>query len=288
MASLAGVPQEVLEHIAYYAATDTFLGPPDGLVPLLSVDRRTHAALSIGTNHYLWSRVFAAKFDLASPLRRLAACGRTVSPADICEELKLRCALLRAVRGRTHARATSYALSPTHRDALRAVLWMAYLMLLENDGKNERQLREYAGFDGWLKEFLFDPTGAALAAWSVGQDLWPPSDERVSLALWLFWYMLKPGECVYVCAHQRAVYCGGNRTSAAGEEACVCPACIECTVSTFHAWGLRRRRRVHLCHIHVRRRMHSEAFTTSIAVAFCVLASPVSLILDRGVGVTCF
>ena len=194
MASLAGVPQEVLEHIAYYAATDTFLGPPDGLVPLLSVDRRTHAALSMSSNPYLWSRIFAFKFDLDCPLRRLAACGRTVHPPEICEELKLRFTLLRNIRRGADSLTTSDKLSPIHRDALRSVLWMAYLMMLENDGKNERQLREYGGFDSWLKDFLFDPRGASLAASSVKADLWPPNNEFSALALWLFWYMLKPGE----------------------------------------------------------------------------------------------
>lgn len=194
MSTLSSVPQEVLEQIAFYAAVNTFLGPPRGLTSLLSVDRRTHAALSMSSNPYFWSRIFAFKFDLAPAVRRLAECGRTVGPAEICEELKLRCSLLRTVRNRADALATSYALSPTHRDSLRSVLWMAYLMMLENDGKNERQLREYAGFDGWLKYFLFDLHGASLAAWSVKMDLWPPNDERSALALWLFWYMLKPGE----------------------------------------------------------------------------------------------
>ncbi|KAH9920832.1 uncharacterized protein BXZ73DRAFT_52052 [Epithele typhae] len=194
MSALANVPQEVLEHIAYFAATDTFLGPPDGLIPLLSVDRRTHGALSISSNPYLWSRIFASKFDLTPPTRRLRSLGRTLSTLDICEELKLRCSLLKVIRRRTDARATSYALSPTHRDGLRSVLWTAYLMMLENEGRNERQLREYAGFDVWLKEFLFHASGASLAVWSVKADLWPPNNERAALALWLFWYMLKPEE----------------------------------------------------------------------------------------------
>ncbi|KAH9023383.1 hypothetical protein EDB85DRAFT_325698 [Lactarius pseudohatsudake] len=44
-------------------------------------------------------------------------------------------------------------------DAMRALhkmLWTAYLMILENDGVNERQLREYALVDGWLRAFWFD------------------------------------------------------------------------------------------------------------------------------------
>ncbi|KAI9058779.1 hypothetical protein FKP32DRAFT_1597105 [Trametes sanguinea] len=192
MSILANVPQEVLEHIAFFAATDSFLGPPDGLSGLLSVDRRTHSALSVSSNPYLWSRIFAYKFDLDSALRRLS--DRAIGPAEICDEFKLRCTLLKRIRKRTDSLATSYSLSPTHRDSLRSILWMAYLMMLENDGKNSRQLREYAGFDLWLKDFLFHPSGASLAAWSVNVDLWPPNDERAALALWLFWYTLKPDD----------------------------------------------------------------------------------------------
>ncbi|TBU42697.1 hypothetical protein BD309DRAFT_865776 [Dichomitus squalens] len=196
MSSLATIPQEVLEHIAFFAATDGFLGPPAGITALLSVDRRTHAVLSVSSNPYLWSRIFAFKFDVACPSWRIGEKDRAIGPAEACEEFKLRCTLLKRIRSRTDCLATSYALSPTHRDALRSILWMAYLMMLENDGKNDLQLREYARFDVWLKDFLFHPTGASLAAWSVKIDLWPPNDERSALALWLFWYMLKPDEYI--------------------------------------------------------------------------------------------
>ncbi|KAI0659610.1 hypothetical protein C8Q70DRAFT_985514 [Cubamyces menziesii] len=192
MSVLASIPQEVLEHVAFFAATDNFLGPPHGLVALLMVDRRTHAALSMSTNPYFWSRIFAYKFDLPCSSHRPSE--RSLGPPEICEEFKLRCTLLQRIRRRTDCLATSYTLSPTHRDALRSILWMAYLMMLENNGKNDKQLRDYAGFDAWLKDFLFHPSGASLAAWSVKVDLWPPNDERSALALWLFWYMLKPDD----------------------------------------------------------------------------------------------
>ncbi|KAI0744563.1 hypothetical protein C8Q76DRAFT_4861 [Earliella scabrosa] len=194
MSALASIPQEVLEHIAFFTATATFLGPPNGITALLSVDRRTHAALSMSSNPYLWSRIFSYKFDVSCPTWRLAERDRPPGPPEICEEFKLRCTLLKRIRRRTDCLATSYTLSPTHRDSLRSILWMAYLMMLENEGKNDQQLREYAGFDAWLKDFLFHQNGASLAAWSVKDDLWPPNDERSALALWLFWYMLKPDE----------------------------------------------------------------------------------------------
>ena len=206
MASFSSIPQEVLEHIAYFAATQDFLGPPDGITALLRVDRCTHEALSMSSNHFLWSRIFAYKFDLSSPVSRLAARGKEVGPPEICEEFKLRCTLLSRIRRRTDCHAGSLNISPTHRDALRSILWMAYLMMLENEGKNDKQLREYAGFDAWLKDFLFHPEGASLAALSVKEDLWPPNDERSALALWLFWYMLKPGECSDFMALDREIW----------------------------------------------------------------------------------
>ncbi|KAI0673134.1 hypothetical protein C8Q78DRAFT_1022947 [Trametes maxima] len=192
MTSLASIPQEVLELIAFFAATDGFLGPPSGVIGLLGADRRTHTALSMPSNPYLWSRIFAHKFDTSSALQRLT--DRSICPTEMCEEFRKRCIWLKHIRRRTDSLATSYTLSPTHRLNLQTVLWMAYLMMLENEGKNVRQLREYAGFDVWLKDFLFHPSGASLAAWSVRIDLWPPNDERTALALWLFWYMLQPDD----------------------------------------------------------------------------------------------
>jgi len=70
-------------------------------------------------------------------------------------------------------------------------------MLLENDGKNERQLREYGRIDGWLKEFWFDFDGASNAMACVKYDQWPESHEKMSLAMWLFWLLLRPDEYMH-------------------------------------------------------------------------------------------
>ena len=83
-------------------------------------------------------------------------------------------------------------------DDLTQVLWLAYLMMLENDGKNERQLREYAGIDGWLKDFWFDANGASRVVSSVSRDEWPSNHENMCLGMWLFWLLLRPGEYIYV------------------------------------------------------------------------------------------
>jgi hypothetical protein len=66
-------------------------------------------------------------------------------------------------------------------------------MMLENDGKNEQQLREYAGIEEWLHKFWFHRDGASMARYAIKQDHWPQDNERNALAMWLFWFLLRPG-----------------------------------------------------------------------------------------------
>lgn len=184
--SFPNVPQEVLEHIAFFAATDEFLGPPRGLLPLLLLNRTLHNALSVESNPHLYARIFAHKYDVTPTLRRM---GVDALPADaMAEELQRRSVALKRLRGRTDSTGTP---SPQQ---LTELLWIAYLMVLESDGRNEQQLREYAQMDQWLKEFWFAPDGASGAMHTVKTvDRWPEDSERISLALWLFWFLLKPG-----------------------------------------------------------------------------------------------
>ncbi|KAI0946302.1 hypothetical protein AcV7_010314 [Taiwanofungus camphoratus] len=193
MMCLDTVPHEILEHIGFFAATDSFLGPPAGVTALLAVSRRTNSALSIASNPHLWARIFAHKFDLASPLRRLGSDSTTA--LALATELRHRCILIRRIRLRSDTIAPTFEISRGHVRLLNSLLWMAYLMMLENDGKNKRQLLEYARIDEWLKEYLFHPSGASLIRWSVKLDIWPSGDdERNTLALWLFWFILKPDD----------------------------------------------------------------------------------------------
>lgn len=66
-------------------------------------------------------------------------------------------------------------------------------MMLENDGKNEQQLLDYAEIDVWLMEYWFDEQGASSAVSMIYQPVWPVEDEKNSLAMWLFWFLLRPG-----------------------------------------------------------------------------------------------
>ncbi|KAG6336312.1 hypothetical protein ID866_2788 [Astraeus odoratus] len=82
-------------------------------------------------------------------------------------------------------------------DCLHDLLWLAYLMMLENDGKNEQQLRHYANIEAWLMDYWFDDEGSSLASYRISQDQWPLEDVKNSIAMWLLWLLLRPGAIIF-------------------------------------------------------------------------------------------
>ncbi|KAF8644008.1 hypothetical protein AX16_008724 [Volvariella volvacea WC 439] len=189
--SLDNVPQEVLEHIAFLAATSEFLGPPSALVPLLHTSRRIHSRLSIKSNHHLYAKIFAHKFDLVPAVRRLG--GDPTSPKSLAAELQLRCYYLKRIRERSDATFDVDGDSTSEGgERLHGLLLHAYLLMLENEEKNELQLREYAHIEDWLKQYWFGVQGASLSLSSIQQNHWPPNNQETSLAMWLFWFLLRP------------------------------------------------------------------------------------------------
>ncbi|KAH9001893.1 hypothetical protein EDB86DRAFT_3063635 [Lactarius hatsudake] len=161
------IPQEVLESIAFFVVASEPIGPPGELPTLMLVNRRMYASLSITTNPSFHSRIFAAKFDTA---------------ALLATELRRRFVQLGRLRARDAMR------------ALHEMLWTAYLMMLENDGLNERQLREYARLDGWLRAFWFEEDGASCARLAIRDNAWPPNNDFSAVTMWLFWFLLRPDD----------------------------------------------------------------------------------------------
>ncbi|OSX58008.1 hypothetical protein POSPLADRAFT_1049737 [Postia placenta MAD-698-R-SB12] len=190
MCTLATLPQEVLEHVAFYTGTLSFGGPPADVLPLLVANRSFYAALSITSNPHLWTRIFACKFDLSPVLRRLGQ--ENVTPTVVAHEFKRRCEIMKRIRTREGTLAN---VVDVDHNTVKEMLSTAYVMMLENDGKNERQLREYARIEEWLKQFLCHPDGASLIRQLVIRDRWPDTkDERMILAMWLIWMLLRPVE----------------------------------------------------------------------------------------------
>ncbi|KAL5525167.1 hypothetical protein ACEPAF_9036 [Sanghuangporus sanghuang] len=215
---LATLPPDILEHIAYYASTHTLLGPPSDLVPLLTLCRTMNATLGRLSNPHLYARIFAAKFDLAAPRRRLAHLygldARSVlSVNTLADELVRRFVVLKRLRAELDARSpessgenisrgqTAYVEADARLDEL---LWTAFLMVLEDAGRNTAQLRN-ARIEGWLAVFWFDAQGASEAIRRLSGDLWPVAPAyskdlvlktRHALGMWLFWFFLNPAAYV--------------------------------------------------------------------------------------------
>lgn len=191
MCSLDTIPGEILEHIAFLSGTQDFLGPPSSLPVLLSLNRSTNSALSSTSNPHLYARIFASKFDLAAPLRRLGPSALTVTA--LASELRSRCSVLKRIRNTVDCLMRRPPLLPNELETLDDTLWVAYFMMLENDGKNARQLRDYARIDNWLGKYWFHPDGASSAYMALETSRWPINDNRAALAMWLFWFFFDPG-----------------------------------------------------------------------------------------------
>ncbi|EIW76650.1 hypothetical protein CONPUDRAFT_139394 [Coniophora puteana RWD-64-598 SS2] len=203
MVSIEAVPQEIIEHIAFFAGTQYVLGPPSDLLPLLLTSRAFHRQLADSYNPWLYARIFEYKFDLRAAARRLGAEAMTV--LVLKAELQKRCAYLKKIKARTSAFLNEDD-DDLSDDGVRAeLLWMAYLMMLENDGKNERHLREYAQMETWLWDYWFDARGASRASQLVSMDKWLPDTEQNSLAMWLFWLLFDPEQPIRSKASFRIV-----------------------------------------------------------------------------------
>lgn len=189
---LNNIPQEILEHIAFFTATERFLGPPTQIIPLLLTNRRIYLYLSISSNPHLYARIFVHKFDVVPAIHRLDP-GHT-SSTIISSELRRRCGFLRRMRLRLDSRVIPALGDNVDDRTIKEILWMSYLMMLENNGKNEQQLRHYAQMEEWLKEYWFDPQGSSLAVLCTKGDMWLPNSELNSLAMWLFWFFLNPSQ----------------------------------------------------------------------------------------------
>lgn len=211
--SLETIPPELLEHIAFHVAASNPLGPPSGLVPLLRTSRHVHDALSITHNPHLYARVFSCMFDFSAVKRRFGI--ESLPSEPLAQELKRRCIVLKRIKAQVDClqtgnpelvEATSPNLEfaaealpststsrvsryPGENTMLDEVLWVAYLMMLENDGMNERQLRA-ADIEAWLDTYWFNPAGASSAIQTAGWRSWPPDTERNGLAMWLYWLTL--------------------------------------------------------------------------------------------------
>ena len=178
--SLVRYCPSALDDIAFYLAVDPFLGPPVNLLSLLLTCRTLYDHLSTANNSALYARIFRYKFDCEAIERRLSP--RWSSAPYLTHELRSRFTALQHIK---HG-------NPSLR-ADREALWKAYLMLLEDDGRNAMQLCGWANLPDWVLAVV------ALRSFplstSTGQSIPHLSDsEGMSLAVWLLWMTSSKGK----------------------------------------------------------------------------------------------
>lgn len=161
------LPLEVLEDIVFWVAIEnTSIPTPSGLIPLLLLDRETNKFLSFDSNHPLYARIYAAKFDTKTTTRRLGKARLTAR--GMAEELKKRCVHLRAIR------TLSFDV-----ELIEPAIWTAFVMMLENDEKNEKLLLEHVKIARWLKQYWTALSG------TLEEEGWPSNNLFHAICMWL-------------------------------------------------------------------------------------------------------
>jgi hypothetical protein len=194
---LLTIPAEVLERIAFYVCTLQPTGPP-AIRPLLSACRAINQTLTPDRNAALYADVFRAKFDAAAIRRRLGPW--EPSSSALRDELVRRFLALKrirtgAARFKYHVDDTPSPFAADPEDE--GDLWTLLLIMLEDDGLNARQAKEYANADAWLETYwLRTPREVLIHPSRFGQAAmqpWIPDSGRNALAMWCFWILLRPG-----------------------------------------------------------------------------------------------
>lgn len=164
------LPHDILLRIAFELALTDPTSNPRHLIPLLQTCRYLYHSLSRSLNHDLYADIFKAKFDTSAPLRRFGA--PALYSSNLTDQLIRYSRVLKHIR-----RADIY--SPT----ILEDFWMAFIMMTENDGRNERQLAA-AGLADYVEHFVLE------RLWE-GRDStnqWPAESTINALALWLMWF----------------------------------------------------------------------------------------------------
>ena len=166
------IPQEILQKIALYAIDDSPLGPPRELHSLLLTCKTFNKYLSPQNASELYISVFGQQFDSLAPQCRL---GHQVVRENTALELSRRFSAFQISK------------NPSFDDhSLTEALWIAYLMVEDQDTRNIQQLVR-AGFPAFLDSYLLNHL------YDDGNG-WPVMSELNSLALALAWYLASDSE----------------------------------------------------------------------------------------------
>lgn len=175
MSLLCALPSILLERIALETALLDPTAPPADLIPLLQSCRHIYNTLSLTHCKDLYARIFRAKFDIGAPLRRFGPAA--IYSQNLAEQLTRYCLALKHIR-------TGDIFSPS----ILVDFWTAFIMMSENDGKNEHQL-ESAGLADYVERFTIERLWEDRSRYNQ----WPAETTINALALWLMWFTTNHG-----------------------------------------------------------------------------------------------
>ncbi|KAF8813497.1 hypothetical protein BYT27DRAFT_7335105 [Phlegmacium glaucopus] len=163
--SIGILTSEIWQRIAFYtiASQETFLGPPSDLYSLALVSRDIYNKIYRVNLSHLLARIFRFKFNVAAILRRLSMRWHTTT--CLASELVKRFQALKRIKAKEF--------NPDD-------VWTCYLMMSENDGKNEKQLIDYAGLPAYLQSVIIYRSRPHDLAWYRNPTL-------DSLLVWIMW-----------------------------------------------------------------------------------------------------
>lgn len=168
------LPITILHHIALDLLAITPLGPPT-LLPTLRLTSR------LFSHPDFIKAVFALKFDVRAQERR----AYTVRGIDALDQMKRYCAALAVFRRGDVWYHPDYDDEYAADVDVETALWTAYVMLLENDGKNRAQL-EHAGVLVFVDRYV----RLRMYEGSMG---WPLETTETACALWILWMVETDG-----------------------------------------------------------------------------------------------
>lgn len=171
--NLSNLLPELVQRVAFFIATDNLITAPN-IVSLMCTCRALYANLAFDAAPYLYDRIFRAKFDTTAPRRRLGE--DVMTSVNLANELRRRYSAMRRMADNAF-----YGLF------VRDDLWLAYLMLLESDGRNEAQLIHRARIQRFALDFVHTHY------MSGTKDGWPIETDELALACWIAWMTYDPG-----------------------------------------------------------------------------------------------
>lgn len=168
--SLLSLPDELIHNLSFHLIAHTPLGPPQALLTLALTSRPFHLVVTSST---FKAKICRFMFDTGAITRRLFIPKDT----DLADELHRCCNVLKEIRRADITESGDSVVDDT--------LVAAYILMLNNDGKNYAQL-EHAGLDDYVDKFI------RTRLWE-GRETnqgWPLDNFNNSSALWLMWMTL--------------------------------------------------------------------------------------------------